>query len=234
MQHRRLPQRHLDLLDQRLQPLRALPHQIDQRALGQPHAEQVGEQLLRAGVGHKLLLDKIGRHRPQARAILARGCHARWYLAFRRHAARQTAPMQDLMLGHRQAHGRQLVDLAPLDPVRRILRQLLLAPTAPRGAMFHHRVGRLHQPHVVATMTRLATGLLTAFLPQTLRLAGEPIAGGGLAAVAAVLGQLPAQLLHLGQQPLHLLPQSGILRTQAGVLVFECHAASLPDKATPS
>lgn len=95
------------------------------------------------------------------------------------------------------------MDLPPLDPLRRVGRQHMLAATA-----------------------RLAAGRLPTLLAQVLRLAPHTIAGGWLGAVVAVLSEMSPQVLHLGQQRAHLLAQDGDL-------FFWRQITSLPDKASP-
>ena len=232
--HRRLPQLRLDRFCDRLEVLCALAHHLDQRPDREGRAEQVSQHIPCAGVGHERLLHQVGGHRAQPRAILARGTHPSRRRRLRRHPARRAAHMADLMLGNGQAHRRQLVDLAPLDPPRRVVRQCLLASRTVLGAVHHDRVGRLRQPYLMARVPWLATGLLAALLPQTPRLARESVTRRRLGAVVAVFGQLAPQLLHLGQQSPHLLTQGGVLRFQLGNAFLWRHAISLPDRATPS
>lgn len=144
--------------------------------------------------------------------------------------------MADLVLGHAQPHCRQLVHLTPLDPLRRVVWQHLLAAAAAGGAMSDDRIRRLHQSHpmaAMAAMARLSAGVLPAGRAQALRLARQPVAGGWFGAIVAVLGEPPPQFLHLGEQRPHLLAQGGILNSQGSALFFWRHATSLPDKATP-
>ena len=93
-----------------------------------------------------------------------------------------------------------------------------VAVPAHRRALLDPRVGGSDQPQRRAAATQLPARLLPTLLAQALRLPPEPIAGGRLAAVAAVLGQPRRQLLHLGGQGLHPLPRGSILGFPFGTI----------------
>ncbi len=138
------------------------------------------------------------------------------------------------MLGHRQAHPRQVLHLAPLAQHHRRLVQRRLALRADRRPMLHHRVGRRHQVQRLAAMAQLPARLLAAAPPQALRLAPQPVARRRLAAVVAVLGQPRLQLLHprrqlgvLRRQRGNLLALAGVFGGQDGNDVFVLHASTL-------
>src|SRR5258708_19566531 len=69
--------------------------------------------------------------------------------------------------------------------------------------------------------------LLAAAFAQALRLARQPIAGGRLIAVVAVLGHPRFQLLHAGYQRGDLLPLVGILGLKFCDACCWCHVPML-------
>jgi hypothetical protein len=66
--------------------------------------------------------------------------------------------------------------------------------------MLHHLVGRRDQVQRLAPMPQVPAWLLAALLPEALRLAPQPVAARGLAAVVALLREPGFQVLHTRQQ----------------------------------
>ncbi len=199
VQHRRLAQRHLDLLLDPAQSLGPQPHQVDQRADRERRAEDVGHQLAHARIGDELLLDQIGRECSQPGAVLLRRADTCGRLARGRRPTGGAAHMQDLVFGDVQPHGRELLHLPPLDPAGRIAGQLLPTRAALRRSMRLDGVRRRDQRHTMAAVPGLAPTPLAALLAQTLGLASQPIAGRRLTTVVAVLRHTAFQLLHTRQ-----------------------------------
>ncbi len=69
--------------------------------------------------------------------------------------------------------------------------------------------------------------LLAALLPQALRLAPQPVAAGGLAAVVAILSEPGFQVLHTRQQRDVLLAQALIFGLKLGNSLVGRHAPIL-------
>jgi hypothetical protein len=132
--------------------------------------------------------------------------------------------VQRAVLGDLQPHRGQLPHLAAFVQYDRGLVQCGLALRTDRRPMLDHGIGHSHQVQRLAAMPQLSPRLLPAPLPQALGLPFEPVAGGRLGAIAAVLGQARAQLLDLGRQRRHLLAQQrelAHLLLQGGVLGFQ-------------
>ena len=80
--------------------------------------------------------------------------------------------------------------------------------------MFHYRVGLGHQMQRLAGMAQLPARLPARLAPQAAgsrQLTLQPIRGGWLAAVVAVLGQPRLQITHPLQQHGNLLALLGVL-----------------------
>ncbi len=172
-----LAQGRLDLFLDALQPTGAQAHQIDQRAHREGGTEDVGQDLTHPRIRHELLLDEIGRHRSQSRAVLLGSADARRRLGLGRRPTRRTAHMQDAVLGDMQSYRGQLLDLPPLDPAGCVAGQLLVARPAQRWPMRLYGVGSRHQRNPMTGMSWLRPALLATLLAQTLGLASQPIAG---------------------------------------------------------
>ena len=101
------------------------------------------------------------------------------------------------MFGDAQPQRRQLVDLTMLaQHCGRIRRQRPVTAPADGRPVLDHYIGRCHQPQRLAPVSQLPARLLPTPAPQALRLARQPIAGGRLGAIVAVLGQPRFQLVH--------------------------------------
>ena len=88
--------------------------------------------------------------------------------------------------------------------------------------MFHHLVGRAHQPQRLPRVPQLPTRLLATPLALAARpLAPQRIGRGRFAAVVAVFGQPRFQLLHPCEQLRHLLLGVLVERVDVRVLCFQ-------------
>lgn len=115
-----------------------------------------------------------------------------------------------LVFGHEQAKRRQVVDLAALHGDGSGRRKRLPARSAALGPVFDDLVGRLCPAEGGAGMPRLSARPPTALLAQALGSGlGEAIAGGRLAAVVAVFGELGFQRLHPRREQGDLLGLAG-------------------------
>jgi hypothetical protein len=195
------------------------------------HAQQVREQLLHPAEGHVLLLHQVDRQGADPRSVLrpagdfgGKGADAHLRTGGAAHVQRP-------MFAHPQAHGRQLVDLAPLvEHDGRCLTQGGLAGSAHDRTVLDHFVGQRHQPQRLAPVTQLPARLLAALCSQTLRLALESVTARRLGAVVAVplgMSQLLFQLAVAGQQLFDLLALLGDESFQLGNTLLGAHASML-------
>lgn len=152
---------------------------------------------------------------PEGRAILRAARHARSGLLV---LAVRTRDRDLLMLGHSHPYRRQIEHLAPLADALRLPSQV--RPTLPT------RLWSMRDPlDSVQPMSRMAPIRSAALLP--FRSAPQPIAGGRLVAILAVLAHPPFHLREPGFQlpdpPLELRhPRLAgrMLRSSVGILRF--------------
>jgi hypothetical protein len=142
---------------------------------GEPHPEQIGQQLLHPAQRHQLLLHQIDRQRPHLGPVLRPAGGICWKAAHGSLLARRAADVERLLLGHHQAYRGQFVPLAPHAPEHRLPRQRRLAVGTPRWSVGDDRVWRGHQAQRLAPLPELAARLAPARLAQALGLAPQPI-----------------------------------------------------------
>ena len=163
--------------------------------------EEIPAELAQTIKGKELLVGKVKHQAPEVRAVLdgsldvvgERGAHVQ--------SGDRAAFDFGAMLGHLQAHGREIKNLAAF--VIEHGRVFQPHPAAlPARAGFQRMdlrvVGRFHLLERVAAMTGLAAGLASGFFPQAARSRlVEPVAGGRLAAVGTVELETARQFAHL-------------------------------------
>ena len=174
------------------------------------HAEQIGHHCGQALFGQQLEVQRIDHHRGDARAILHRRADAVGEGRARLRAAGGTPALMGTVLGHHQGlRFGQIKHLAGDMAGGRGGIQRRTATPARRWKMLDRDVGRRHPAQCLAAMAWLAAGRLARRLTQAagpLRLF-QSVAGGRLAAVAAVQPQLALKLRNTGQKHRILRPQ---------------------------